>query len=294
MRLKAAAPPTYKISSAKARFRPRAKLLLQLGDEMVRNEGVAVLELVKNSYDADAARVSLAVNGLGAESGGTVTVEDDGAGMDVETVLGAWMEPGTDYKGERGRRTTEKFGRTVLVEKGIGRFAAHRLGDSIELVTRKAGGKEVRVMIDRGAFGGAGYLEDVPISAEEREPEVFAGGRTGTRITVRDLRGAWDRRMLRAVYRSCASLRPPGGPGGAFRTEFSTDKEEWLEGMLSEKDVDELALFRFECEMDGDRIVRFDYRFEPWPSMGKIKPRRVTEGGDSGGARRWRTGTGAP
>ncbi len=160
-------------------------------------------------------------------------------------------------------------------------------------MTRKAGG-EVRVIIDWGAFGGAGYLEDVPIPAEEREPEVFAGGRTGTRITVRDLRGAWDRRMPRAVYRSCASLRPPGGPGGAFRTEFSTDKEEWLEGMLSEKDVDELALFRFECEMDGDRIVRFDYRFEPWPSMGKIKPRRVTEGGDSGGARRWRTGTGAP
>ncbi len=102
---------------AEARFRPKARLLLRLGDEMVGNEGVAVLELAKNSYDADATRVSLAVNGLGAEAGGAVTVEDDGAGMDVETVLGAWMEPGTDYKGERGRRTTERFGRTVLGKK---------------------------------------------------------------------------------------------------------------------------------------------------------------------------------
>ena len=270
--------------AVKAFFRPRARLLLQLGDELIRNESVAVLELVKNAYDADATRVSLAVNCPSSEDGGTITVEDDGAGMDMETVLGVWMEPGTGYKGERGRRATEKFGRTVLGEKGVGRFAAHKLGDAIELVTRKAGRKEVRVMIDWNAFGDAEYLEDVPISVEEREPVEFAGGRTGTKITVRDLRGAWDRRMLRAIYRSYSSLRSPGGPGDAFRTEFSTDREEWVEGMLSGEEVDGLALFRFECEMAGDRIVRFDYRFEPWPSMGKIKPRRVTEGGDFGKA----------
>ncbi len=265
---------------AKAPFRPRARLLLQLGDELVRNEGVAVLELAKNAYDADATRVSLAVNGLGTGAGGTITVEDDGSGMDMETVLGVWMEPGTDYKGERGRRETEKFGRTVLGEKGIGRFAAHKLGDSIELVTRRSGRKEVRVMIDWNAFRDAEYLEDIPISVEERDPEVFAGGRTGTRITVRNLRGAWDRRMLRAVCRSYNSLRSPRDSGNAFRTEFSTDREEWVEGMLSGDDVDGLALFRFECEMAGDRIVRFDYRFEPWPSMSKLEPRRVTESGD--------------
>ena len=265
---------------AKAPFRPRARLLLQLGDELVRNEGVAVLELAKNAYDADATRVSLAVNGLGTGAGGTITVEDDGSGMDIETVLGVWMEPGTDYKGERGRRETEKFGRTVLGEKGIGRFAAHKLGDSIELVTRRSGRKEVRVMIDWNAFRDAEYLEDIPISVEERDPEVFAGGRTGTRITVRNLRGAWDRRMLRAVCRSYNSLRSPRDSGNAFRTEFSTDREEWVEGMLSGDDVDGLALFRFECEMAGDRIVRFDYRFEPWPSMSKLEPRRVTESGD--------------
>ena len=270
--------------AAKAFFRPRARLLLQLGDELVRNESVAVLELVKNAYDADATRVSLAVNCPGSEGGGTITVEDDGAGMDVETVLGVWMEPGTGYKRERGRRATEKFGRTVLGEKGVGRFAAHKLGDSIELVTRRSGRREVRVVIDWNAFGDAEYLEDVPITVEEREPVEFAGGRTGTRITVRDLRGAWDRRMLRAIYRSYSSLRSPGGRGDAFGTEFSTDREEWLEGMLSEKDVDKLALFRFECEMGGGRITKFDYRFEPWPSMGKIKPRRVTEGGDFGKA----------
>ena len=245
---------------------------------------MAVLELAKNSYDADATRVSLAVNCPGSEDGGTITVEDDGAGMDVETVLGVWMEPGTGYKRDHKRRTTKRFGRRVLGEKGIGRFAAHKLGDSIELVTRKAGRSEVRVVIDWNAFGDAEYLEDVPISVEEREPAVFAGGRTGTRITVRDLRGAWDRRMLRAAYRSYSSLRSPGDSGDAFRTEFSTDMGEWIEGMLSEKDVDKLALFRFECEMDGDRITKFDYRFEPWPSMAKIKPRRVTEDGGFGKA----------
>ena len=259
-------------------------LLLQLGDELVRNESVAVLELVKNAYDADATCVSLAVNCPGSEDGGTITVEDDGAGMDMETVLGVWMEPGTGYKRDHKRRTTKRFGRRVLGEKGIGRFAAHKLGDSIELVTRKAGRSEVRVVIDWNAFGDARYLEDVPISVEEREPEEFSGGRTGTKITVRDLRGTWDRRMLRAVCRSYNSLRSPGDSGNAFRTEFATDREEWVEGMLSEKDVDKLALFRFECEVDGDRITKFDYKFEPWPSMAKIKPRRVTEGGDFGKA----------
>ena len=169
---------------------------------------------------------------MDSAAGGVITIEDDGTGMDLETVLGVWMEPGTDYRKNRGRRATKRFGRIVLGEKGVGRFAVHKLGDAIEVATRKSGRKEVRVKIDWNEFRDAEYLEDVPIEVGERESGEFAGGRTGTKITIRNLRGPWSRGMLRAVYRSYNSLRSPHSSGDTFRTEFATDKNEWIEGIL--------------------------------------------------------------
>ena len=268
----------------RAFFKPNARLLLHLGDELIKNESIAVLELVKNAYDADASRVSLTLNGVHSASDGVITIEDDGTGMDLKTVSDVWMEPGSDHKTKPGRQVTERFGRTVLGEKGVGRFAVHKLGDTIEMTTRRSGKKEVYVRIDWNTFKNSKCLEDVPITIEEREPREFTGKRTGTKLVIRNLGRDWDRRMLRTVYRSYNSLRFPYDSAGAFKTTFDTDRKEWLEGIPSREQMEELALFRFECDMEGDRITRFDYEFAPWPSMKRIKPRRVTERGDFGKA----------
>ena len=85
--------------SGYAIFRPRARLLKLIGAELISDEIVAITELVKNAHDADATTVTISFQGT-ATGDGRVVVVDDGCGMDIETVLGCWMEPAGSAKGD--------------------------------------------------------------------------------------------------------------------------------------------------------------------------------------------------
>lgn len=260
-------------------FKPRARLLLQLGDELIRNEGIALLELVKNSYDADATEVSLVMNKVDQVEEGAIVIEDNGTGMDLRIITEVWMEPGSNYKRElyEKKKRTKKFGRAVLGEKGIGRFAAHKLGNEIELISKKMGHKEVYLKFNWNIFAKTKYLKDVPIEVLERAPEVFKGNKTGTRIVIRKLTKLWNRGVIRDVYRSWNSLCSPFDSPHSFRITFETDKKEWLEGLMSWEEIKAHALFRFSCDVQGDRITKFYYKFQPWKTMKKLQSREVTE-----------------
>ncbi len=260
-------------------FRPRARLLLQLGDQLIRNENVALLELVKNSYDADATHALVIMERVDNPEKGVITVEDDGTGMDMDIIKNVWMEPGSDYKEKLCKESnrTKKFKRFPLGEKGIGRFAVHKLGNVIELVTRKSGHKEIYLKIDWNVFKESNYLEEVPIEISEREPQIFKNGKTGTRITIKKLKRTWTKLAVREFYRSLNSICFPFNPSGSFRVNFEIDKKEWVEGLLSLNKIGEYALFKFKCEIEGQFIKRFTYKFIPWPSMTKLRPREVTE-----------------
>src|SRR5206468_8019801 len=109
-------------------FRARARLLLLLGDQLIRDAGVAVFELVKNAYDADSPTAIVTMADVTSKARGRITVEDAGAGMTLETVTDVWLEPGTDYRltqRQQGHRT-RKYGRLPVGEKGGGRFAVHK------------------------------------------------------------------------------------------------------------------------------------------------------------------------
>lgn len=130
-------------------FRPRARIIHLLGDQLIRNAGIAVFELVKNAYDADASRCTVTMFEITNPDKARIVIQDDGQGMTYETVTGVWLEPGTEYRTkqkEQGERT--KKGRLPLGEKGIGRFAVHKLGKQIKLVTRAADSREVVLDLD--------------------------------------------------------------------------------------------------------------------------------------------------
>src|SRR5262245_32995925 len=118
-----------------ARLRPRARIMRTLGDELISSEVVAVIELVKNSFDADATRVLVQFDSPLIAGAGGIDILDDGHGMSLDTVLHAWLEPATPYRRRAPR--SEELQRQVLGEKGIGRFAVSRLADDLELVTRR-------------------------------------------------------------------------------------------------------------------------------------------------------------
>jgi len=92
-------------------------MLTLLGDQLIRNAGIAVFELVKNAYDADASRVTVLMHDVVDKSNGQIMIEDDGDGMDWDLVTNVWLEPGTDYRGRQRKegKKTDKFHRLPLV-----------------------------------------------------------------------------------------------------------------------------------------------------------------------------------
>jgi hypothetical protein len=121
-------------------LRPKARILRTLGEELISSEIVAILELVKNSYDADARLIIVQFSGEPLEGKGSLEVSDDGHGMDMNTVQGAWMEPATDVK--KKVQQSKYLKRRLLGEKGVGRFAAARLAQELELFTRVPGAED--------------------------------------------------------------------------------------------------------------------------------------------------------
>jgi signal transduction histidine kinase len=261
-------------------FKPRARLLLQLGDQLIKNESIALIELVKNSYDADANKVDIYMENVDDLNNGTIIIEDDGYGMDIQTVENVWMEPGSDFKSEKfdKRELSPKYNRLPIGEKGIGRFGVHKLGNQIEMTTKKENSKEVYVKIDWDIFNKYRYLEQVPIKIIEREiPKLFKNEKTGTSIVISNLRKEWTRGVARNVKRTITALVSPFESNDSFTAEFDVaDKPGWFEGLLEWKDVKDYSLFNFKITISGNSIKEFKYEFTPWASMPKLSGREVT------------------
>ena len=79
-------------------FKSRARLMPQIGDQLIKNESIALLELVKNAYDADAPDVWVEMWNVDKPKKGKIIVKDDGDGMDLSIIENSWMEIGTDNK----------------------------------------------------------------------------------------------------------------------------------------------------------------------------------------------------
>jgi signal transduction histidine kinase len=257
-------------------FKPKARMLLLLGDHLIRDPGIAVFELVKNAYDADSPYAKVTMSHLISTHYGSIVVEDSGTGMDFETVTTVWLEPGTDFRDKQRRLgyRTEKYWRLPLGEKGVGRFAAHKLGNKIKLITRKKHLPEIVVDIDWTEFGKHEYLEQVPVHVKERTPEIFKGIRTGTRIEITNLRNPWNRAMVRELYRSVTSICSPFAKKGEFKAELIlTDNPEWLKGLMTVEEVLEYSLFRADCNIKRNQLT-YNYEFAPLPAMDRVNPRR--------------------
>ena len=259
-------------------FKPRSRILLQLGDQLIRNESIALLELIKNSYDADASVAKIIIKNVDNSEEGEIIIEDDGCGMTPKIIKNVWMEPGSDYKDQiiKQLKRTPKFGRLPLGEKGIGRFAVHKLGNIIELITKAEGHPEVYLKIDWNIFKKSGYLDEFPVEIIERDPVLYKNT-IGTKIIIKKLKKLWSRGMVRDVYRSVNSFCSPFDSPDSFRVTFDIDKKEWLKGLLSLDEIKESALFKFHCEIDGEYINKFRYEFTPWKTMTKLSGRVIDE-----------------
>ena len=141
----------------KSYFEPTGRLIMSIGKDLIKDLPAALVELVKNSYDADASYVEITY--IKNEDGLNIIVEDDGHGMSQETVLNAWMVPSTDYK---LKKKNSPKGRVYQGRKGIGRYAVSLLGNKLKLITTRDG-METTACFDWDEFNSEKKLSDIPI-----------------------------------------------------------------------------------------------------------------------------------
>ena len=141
----------------KSYFEPTGRLLMSIGKDLIKDLPAALVELVKNSYDADASYVKITY--IKNEDGLNIIVEDDGHGMSQDTVLNAWMVPSTDYK---LKKKNSPKGRVYQGRKGIGRYAVSLLGNKLKLITTREG-METTACFDWDEFNSEKKLSDIPI-----------------------------------------------------------------------------------------------------------------------------------
>lgn len=116
-------------------FTASARTAMLIGTENFSNPEGAIIELVKNTYDADSPCCYILFDG----NDGQITeiyIIDYGSGMDISTIQDCWMQIGTD---DKQRNVETGNGRIKSGAKGIGRFALNRLGSMATMLTRKDG-----------------------------------------------------------------------------------------------------------------------------------------------------------
>jgi signal transduction histidine kinase len=259
-------------------FRPRTRLLQLLGDELIASPRLAVFELVKNAYDADAnqARVTL---DLRPNQEPSLTVTDDGEGMTVDIIRNVWLVPGHDYRAAQRKALVRsvRHHRLPLGEKGVGRFAVHKLGNKIQVVTRAANSQECVIEIDWRELLQKVFLSEAEVKVTERDPEVFTGDKTGTQIEINDLREKhWTRGDVRRLQRQIVSICSPFEDPAGFSAKFEVlGKGEWIEDIPEVAQILERAVWKFKFALAGEKKFDWSYEFRRIPGL-KLEPRQLS------------------
>jgi len=139
--------------------------MLTLGRESIKDHTTAVLELVKNSYDAGASVVQITLVTRVPKGGESIVIADNGHGMSEQDVENYWLRIGFSIK--RSEKTTESRRRRVG-EKGIGRISADRLGATLELRSQKLAEDAIGLRVNWDDFDKPGTdLEQIDIDVLE-------------------------------------------------------------------------------------------------------------------------------
>lgn len=184
-------------------FTVDAGLIQRLGYELVGKAETAVSELIKNSYDADATIVDVDFIGTSV-AGGSLVISDNGIGMTEQQLVNGFMRISSTDK--LHNPTSLRFNRTKAGKKGIGRFAAQRLGERLIITTQtKDAVNAIRIEIDWNAYTIDRDLTSITFPIEIVQKEKVEG----TTIEIQSLRDKWTETAIKRIYRYVLDLFQP-------------------------------------------------------------------------------------
>lgn len=190
------------------KIRPAARLLNTIGQDLIKDKYAALVELVKNAYDADSPDVCIEFIFSKKNSRLLILVKDHGCGMSFDTVVNNWLVPATDDKFIK-RRSAK--GRVLQGRKGIGRFAATVLGDRMLLETTQ-NRKTVTLILDMDNLKSIKYLDqlelDVSLVDTEKEDGTIVEIEKDN-VTEQDAKNEWTSKQLHKLLLELRSLLSP-------------------------------------------------------------------------------------
>ncbi len=271
-------------------FKPYARLMNILGDQLITDKIVAVIELLKNCYDADSPTAEVRFSNMGnvgfsdlpLEEQACIEIRDFGCGMTLSTIKNVWLRPATpdklNKKKQKQARTAR--GRIIQGEKGIGRFAIHKLGEKIELYTKAKEENEVKLIMDFSDYNpedanlfnqSASYrlLEDVENVWYVNNPPELLDYESGTIIRIYNLREHWNVADYKNLYKNIQRLIPPTDVNAKSLgidmhpdfdiSMFVENKPYVSEDVMTFDDVIERAQFTMMGVIDENCNINFKY-----------------------------------
>lgn len=272
-------------------FKPYARLMNIIGDQLITNKKVALIEVIKNSYDADANFVkvkfcnmsNVGFNDLPLEEQAYIEIEDDGCGMSLDTIKNVWLRPATPNKYDKKKQMQLKTpkGRIIQGEKGIGRFAIHKLGEKIVLYTKAEGENEVKLEMNFTDYNPDNsnlfnqqtdykLLDEVSNNLFVQAPPERVTSVSGTIIRIYNLREQWNKKDFEDLYKNIQRMIPPIDEnakqlGIEFVRDFDIEmyKENQIftsNEIMTFKDVIERAQFTMIGAINEKGVISFKYK----------------------------------
>jgi signal transduction histidine kinase len=225
-------------------FKVSSELKNIIGKELITDDFIAVFELVKNSYDANARKVRIVFEHVKNEyerNKAKIFVIDDGEGMSYGDLTQKWLLVGYSEKAEQEKKlATADFRhkmrkrRLFAGAKGIGRFSCDRLGSKLDLYTRRREETIIHVLhMDWSKFEEEPLTEFQTINVDYEPLEKIDIGipvgefRNGTILEISLLRGEWSRRKLLGLKRYLQRLINPTQIGEPREFEIYLRAEEF-------------------------------------------------------------------
>ncbi len=241
-------------------FKADSALLRELGERLVGKPYIALAELIKNAYDADASRCVIRL------TEDRIEVADNGHGMAKHEFLDLWMTIGTRHK--QHADTSRKLGRKVTGSKGVGRLSAQFLAHKMQLFSTAEGSENrLRAFVDWDEAIDTGSLTEAQARYREEpnDPALYPGSSaSGTVVRLHDLKQTWTEDEITELGRQIWMLNSPiylfgkdkrkGRDARDFRIVFKTDLpgvDEAFETQLSQALENYQAIIRGKIKRQG-------------------------------------------
>ena len=217
------------------KIRPYARLLTMLGDQLIKDERIALIELIKNSYDADASWVKVTFENFGENyevlPESKIIIMDDGEGMTKKTLSTKFLNPATPGKKLKKQKNDKTAkGRIIQGEKGIGRFAMLKLGRKIDVISKTLDDDYEHILhydfskydtdfLKENNKEKELFIDDLSVQLEERTPETFVKQdivlgikkdiqpAKGTVIEISKLNEGWTEEKVKNVANDIVKLQ---------------------------------------------------------------------------------------